>query len=368
MIDYAKKEFRESWFRDSVLGDISFDNFKRKEENPIYTGNKRDGYFWPVNLFLFKDPKSYFLYLYIGCYGLYTKGYLPVGPCRLMRSKDGGIVSAPNGRVITFVKRSFKDFTLKAKIRSNKNVKIFWNYKGPLGADSLGADASLHSLVLTDFTILELEKNGWKLSQIDKEGKEFLIDKDESFTIQINVSQPIFVNITHKEGGTEIVINKKKIWTGKVPSTDGNIGLLAEKGVVYYIDEFVVFGEGEETTKFLLPGEGIRGAGNIKRVHKWELVKEDDFKFGFGYLNKKKGAMIKWNYLGKGFKLYSPLRPEFGTFDLFLDGKLLRTINLKGKRTRSQKIFESKVPYGYQAVVQINRNGIMPCDTLEYTL
>ena len=629
MIDYTKKQFRESWFRDSVLGDISFDNFRRKKNNPVYVGNEKDGYLWPVNLFLFKDPKSNFLYCYVGCYGLHNKGYSPYGPCRLMRSsdggdkwedlgvvlkgspdifdgngkeaggtpeggivydkgiyhfiydwgtqtalsegpngiayakaispegpferdskpihlnlnqkeiigvykrtyactlikrksdwlilnsmdhftnegscwalaymrskkpngpysepklllypqskyylpvhvefypfftyqgyvyamgasvalnrnyqvafrakieeahlpkswqiyqegsiwhskpleneayglwgqsiagyidkkkkfivgfpsknsnnigtiniaerdwdspyKDGGIISAPNGRAITFVKKSFENFTLKAKIRSNKTIKIFWNYNGVLGADSLGSDASLHPKVLTNLTLLELGEVNWKLSQINEKAEKAIIDKGTA-AIEINTIYPVFIDIIQNREKLEIVINKKKIWAGEISSFSGNIGLLAEKGTIYYIDKFAILGKGEETSKFLLPGEGIRGAGNIRRVHKWELVRDSDFKFGFGYLNKIKGAMIKWNYLGKGFKLYSPLRIEFGAFDLFLDGKFLKTIDLKKKRASSHIIFNLDVSYGYHAVIQINRDGIIPCDTLEYTL
>jgi len=629
MIDYAKKEFRESWFRDSVLGDISFDNFQRKKNNPIYVGNEKDGYLWPVNLFLFKDPKSYFLYCYIGCYGLHNKSYFPFGPCRLMRSedggdnwedlgivlqgspdtfdgdgkqaggtpeggivydkgtyhfiydwgaqtdlergpngiayakshspegpferdpqpihiniaqkplmgiyqrvyacslikrkddwlilvsmdhcssegscwalacmsskqpngpysepklllypqskyhlpvhmefypafvyqgyiyapltsvalnrnyqiifrakieeahlpkawqiyqagsvwhsepleneayglwgqaiagyvdekgkfivgfpskngedigtiniaerpwnapyKDGGVLSAPNGRAITFVKKSFKDFTLRAEIRSNKNIKIFWNYKGPLGADSLGADATLHPKVLSDITLLEIKEDGWKLSHIDEKGEESIV-KEDFIPIKLGVDSPVFIDIFQNEK-SEIFLNGKKIFSEKSMPSSGNIGVLAEKGTVYYVDKFIISGKAEEATKFLLPQEGIRGAGNIKAIHGWELTEDSDFKFGFGYLNRRKGAMIKWNYLGKGFKLYSPLGPDFGQCDLYLDGEFLKTINLnEGRKRESAKVFELAAPYGYHAVVLINRDGIMPCDTFEYTL
>lgn len=628
-IDYAKKQFRESWFRDSVLGDISFDNFKRKKGNPIYVGNEKDGYLWPVNLFLFKDPKSKFLYCYIGCYGLHIKGYVPVGPCRLMRSKnaggnwedlgpilkgspdtfdgdgkkaggtpeggivynkgiyhfiydwcvnsggltpggvayaksnspegpferdskpihinteqrkiigvyqrtyacslvkrkndwlilnsmdhfttsegsswalacmlskkpngpysepklllypqskryhpthvefypafiyqeyvyacmtsvalnrnyqiiyraeiekahlteawqihqegsvwhsepvenehcglwgqtiagyvnekkkfivgfpsknkdnigtiniaerdwdspykDGGVLSAPNGRAITFVKKSFKNFTLKAKTRSNKNIKIFWNYKGPLGADGLGADATLHPLVLTNLMLFELGNKKWRILHINEEEKKVVVKKGVA-DVDINTTNPVSIVIIQKKEILEIFIDKRKIWTDKILSIGGNIGLLAEKGAVYCVDKFEISGEEKESNKFLLPQEGVRGAGNIKRVHQWELMKDSDFKFGFGYLNKGKGAMAKWNYLGKGFNLWCPKSPEFGKFDIFLDGKFLGVVNLKGRKTKSYIMFSNlNLPYGYHAVVQINHSDIMPCDALEYT-
>ena len=282
--------------------------------------------------------------------------------------KDGGILSAPNCRAITFVKKSFEEFDLKSKIRSNKNIKIFWNYHVPLGADSFSSDATLHPKAMTDLTILELNRYSWKLSQIDNNGEEIIISRNDSTNIPMGVSRPVFINIAVKREKTKILVNKKNICAGKLPINTGNIGLLAEERVVYFVDTFIISGIGKATTKFLLPGEGIRGAGNIKKVHNWELVSDNDFKFGFGYLNNRKGAMVKWNYLGKGFRLYSPSKPEFGSFDLFLDGKFLKTVNLTKERTSSHIIFSLNVPYGYHAVVQINRNGTMACDTLEYTL
>lgn len=75
MIDYAKPERLEDWYRHPVSGDASFDNFQRHPSNPVHVG--KEPFLWPVNGTLFNDPKSGDIYLYISCY---FEGYWPSTP------------------------------------------------------------------------------------------------------------------------------------------------------------------------------------------------------------------------------------------------------------------------------------------------
>ncbi len=80
----------DAWLHHGVLGDPSFDSFERRPGNPIVRG--KPPFDWPVNGFLFEDPKSGNWYAYIGNY---LTGYdigpgLPVTHCRVHRSKDRG--------------------------------------------------------------------------------------------------------------------------------------------------------------------------------------------------------------------------------------------------------------------------------------
>lgn len=89
-IDFALGQQADAWLRHNALGDPSFDSFERRPNNPIVRG--KPPLVWPVNGFLFEDPKSGYWYAYVSNYNL---GY-DTGPgrapmhCRVHRSKDRG--------------------------------------------------------------------------------------------------------------------------------------------------------------------------------------------------------------------------------------------------------------------------------------
>ena len=89
-IDFALGAQADAWLRHDSLGDPSFDSFEHRPGNPIVRGKPPLN--WPVNGFLFEDPKSGYWYAYIGNY---LTGYdigpgLPTTHCRVHRSKDRG--------------------------------------------------------------------------------------------------------------------------------------------------------------------------------------------------------------------------------------------------------------------------------------
>jgi hypothetical protein len=89
-IDFALSQQADAWLRHVTLGDPSFDSFEHRPSNPFYRG--KPPLRWPVNGFLFEDPKSGFWYAYVSNYNY---GYdfgpdLPVMHNRVHRSKDRG--------------------------------------------------------------------------------------------------------------------------------------------------------------------------------------------------------------------------------------------------------------------------------------
>ena len=89
-IDFALSVRADAWLRHVVLGDPSFDSFERRAGNPIVRG--KPPFNWPVNGFLFEDPKSGNWYAYVGHYltGYAIGPNLPPPHCRVHRSKDRG--------------------------------------------------------------------------------------------------------------------------------------------------------------------------------------------------------------------------------------------------------------------------------------
>ena len=89
-IDFALGPQADAWLRHDALGDPSFDSFQRRPGNPIVRG--KPPLAWPVNGFLFEDPKSGYWYAYVGNYmtGYNVGPGLPTTHCRVHRSKDRG--------------------------------------------------------------------------------------------------------------------------------------------------------------------------------------------------------------------------------------------------------------------------------------
>jgi len=89
----ARAASRDQWLHHPVIGDPSWDTFQREPGNPIYRGTPP--FAWPVNGFLFHDPRSSCWYAYVG---LYPEGYWPAGGCMLFKEdashawKNMGIV------------------------------------------------------------------------------------------------------------------------------------------------------------------------------------------------------------------------------------------------------------------------------------
>ena len=88
-LDYADGSQRNAWLRHSICGDPSFDTFERVPGNPIHRG--APPYEWPVNGYLFEDPRSGDWFVYAG---LYAKNYAMQEDlsmrCIVYRSSDRG--------------------------------------------------------------------------------------------------------------------------------------------------------------------------------------------------------------------------------------------------------------------------------------
>jgi hypothetical protein len=88
--DFAMPEARDCWLHHTILGEPSFDAFRRLPGNPVIRGAAP--YEWPVNGFLLRDPASGDWFLYAG---LYRQGYAidDQHPCRceVWRSRDQGV-------------------------------------------------------------------------------------------------------------------------------------------------------------------------------------------------------------------------------------------------------------------------------------
>lgn len=86
-VDFASSPARTRWLHHPVLGDPSWDAFERESPLPMFQGSPPLE--WPVNGFLFLDPKSQCWYAYIS---QYPRGYWGLGAgTRLLREDAPGV-------------------------------------------------------------------------------------------------------------------------------------------------------------------------------------------------------------------------------------------------------------------------------------
>jgi len=98
-IDFAQAANADAWLRHPILGDPSFDSFRRAPGNPLVKGTAP--FRWPVNVSLLIDPVSARWYAYVG---FYHEGYALASEgepthCKVFRSVDRGQNWEPVGPV-----------------------------------------------------------------------------------------------------------------------------------------------------------------------------------------------------------------------------------------------------------------------------
>jgi hypothetical protein len=140
--------------------------------------------------------------------------------------------------------------------------------------------------------------------------------------------------------------------------------LRVEKNSHVEVFRFEVEGESLPGGLFLLPTEALLGAG--QNLADWDEVRSPVFKFNEGFVSKGVNGRAKWNYHGRGFELWSPRGPAFGTADVIFDGKIAATLDFDAaSETTSAPLFRlDSVPDGFHAVVLKGRTGRFPVDSI----
>ncbi len=121
-IDFAVAAQADAWLRHVALGDPSFDSFQHAAGNPMLRGTPP--FLWPVNGFLFEDPKSRDWYAYVGNY---LAGYdvgpgKPITHCTVHRSKDRGKTWEHLGPIFCDPEFRFEGDTQPANIAPDVSV------------------------------------------------------------------------------------------------------------------------------------------------------------------------------------------------------------------------------------------------------
>jgi hypothetical protein len=276
-----------------------------------------------------------------------------------LRSK-GFRMSGHGGPSFSLIDRSYKAFTLNAKLKVTGTARIVFDYQGPIGPDKPTSDATLHPLMMTRCSYIELSESGMKLFTVDAKGQKQ--SRSEASTSQIDWT------ITVKRSADDTIslsINDKLILEERMAISDGPIGLWVGPRSFIDVTQFEIEGPSEPAHQHYLYTEGLLGVG--ESPDSWEVRQDPIFRFGEGASSRKKDHVVKWNFFGTGVKLWSPKGPEWGRVKLFIDGKECTVLNLYSDQLKaSAVIFEKKgLRKGHHFLTLRDAEGKIVVDSLE---
>ncbi len=296
---------------------------------------------------------------------------------------EGFWLSAPKGPSMTFVKKHFEEFELYAELQSRGRKTVFWSNNAPIGPDSTTADSSPHPFMLKDMMRLECKNGEWRILQADVTGQVTEIGTGsykESGTLEDRIQ------ITCNCKNTKVFVNDDMVWCKEIPAKKGCIGLFAEKGSNVFVKKFSVNGPAKECQLSYIFSEGLIGAGEgeisplfldlkdnsggPEKIKHWQRKTGELYRYGIGYETDVQGSIVKWNYLGSDFRLWSPKGPGLGRANIYLDGVLQTVLDLKSNdNEKSQPIYESKgMEAGYHAVLMELIDGSIVCDSFDFNV
>lgn len=278
--------------------------------------------------------------------------------------RRGFVVSAPNAPSLGLMRSSYDEFALSAELHASGPFAIVWGHTAPLGPDRpFGADAEPHPRTLGQCLRWEFRGRTWTLARLNVDGAaEELASGDHDTQPGTPVSAAVECNQDH----VSLRLSRTIVWQGEVRSRCGRLGVLAQRGSIVRVHAFLIAGEPRQERIVLLPTEGTMGSGASRRD--WRSEEAPCFRFGFGCRSISDAAAAKWNYRGKGFRLWSPKGPGLGKLKIRVDGKDRAPVDLVARSwEKSTAIYEDLgLAKGLHTVMISAGGGAIVCDVLEY--
>jgi hypothetical protein len=274
----------------------------------------------------------------------------------------GFTLSGHDGPSLSVLRCAWKAFQMKADLTLRGGAaRVVWAYQAPLGADRHSSGAVPNALGLTRHQGLELSERGWRVLSVDAVGKTCVAG---SGSLDGGPARDIDVK-TQDDGRVRIAIDGQRRWEGKLPASCGPIGLLVQPHTNLRVTRLAIGGRREPAATAWLYVEALSGAGVL--VDDWDVVQSPLYRFGVGAVRKTRGGRVKWNFRGRGFRLWSPKDPQFGRCDLVLDGRKLAELDAHGDRPEpSQPVYVcDDAGDGYHALVLRSTAGRLVVDCLD---
>lgn len=273
----------------------------------------------------------------------------------------GFVFSAHSGPSISLTRTAYGAFALTSEfVLHGTSVRVAWGHAGPLGTVGR-ADGKPHALCWTRHHSVEITPTGWRVLQAD-EGPEprVLASGDlpaaESRRLELTVAD---------SGAVRIGLDGKEAWQGPCPARSGPLALLLQPGTHLTVKRFAVAGTPQPAVWTWLASEAIAGAGVADG--QYHPVDSADFRFGTGIVCDRPEERLKWNFRGRGFRLWLPKGPTYGRCSLRLNGTPLGELDLHSPTAVASTVVleRSDLPDGFHALVIQGLGAPLPVDCLD---
>ena len=303
-------------------------------------------------MFPSKDPKNY------GTINLAKASWN-----NLYRNR-GFKLTANEGNSFSYIKKIIDIEDINLEFKLDGTMHVIWDFHTPVDILNGWGKFALDQND-ADYKEIVVNKTGWKINVYDSGKNVLTVD---SGSIRHWNSDKNKLQLKMENGQYTLVINDVKCWEGKVKSNPGVAGVSLDPHSFLFADHFVV--KGRQTEGSLSYGfyRALLNAGN--QDSDWVFKKDPMFLHGRGAISKKDSSFAKWNFDGKGFELFSPKGPLYGTINIYLDGKLLKKLSLKNSlEIKSSVIFKyTDMSMGSHAVYIESLDGLLPVDCINIAL
>jgi len=276
----------------------------------------------------------------------------------------GFVLSAHSGPSVSLTRTAYGAFSLAADfLLRGTSARFAWGYAAPLGTVGR-ADGRPQPLCWSRHGGVEIAASAWRVLRADDGPEPTLLASGDLLAAQ----ERHLVVAVDAAGGVRIAIDGKDVWSGPGLARPGPLGLLLQPGTHLTVARFAVTGTPLPATWTWLASEAIAGAGVSDGQYR--ALESADFRFGAGVVCDRPEERVKWNFRGRGFRLWLPKGPSYGRCSLRLDGVPLGELDLRSPAAVPSAVVleRADLPDGYHALVLQGLGAPLPVDCLDAML
>jgi hypothetical protein len=286
---------------------------------------------------------------------------LATRPWAMPLRERGFVFSAHSGPGLSLTRTAYGSFALSADLALRGTAARFaWGYAAPLGTVGR-ADGRPEPRCWTRHCAVEVTPTGWQI----------LASDDSPEASRLAGGELPAADTRHLEmavdaaGVASVAIDGRPVWEGPFPARTGPLALLLQAGTHLTVTRFAVTGIPQPATWTWLASEALAGAGVCEGQYR--TVASADFRFGSGVVCDRPGERLKWNFRGRGFRLWLPRGPDYGRCSLRLNGLPLGELDLHSATAEPSAVLleRSSLADGYHALVIQGGGAPLPVDCIE---
>lgn len=280
-------------------------------------------------------------------------------------NRDKGFnLTANEGNSFSYIKKIIDVEGIDMTFKLDGTMHIIWDFHSPIDIQGSWGKFALDQND-ADYKEIVINKTDWKINVYGKGNNILCVDSGK---IQHWNSTENKLQLNKAKGKYILVINDAKCWEGTLKNNPGVAGVSLNPHSYLLANRFIV--DGHQMKGFITLGfyQALLNAGD--QESDWAFKKDAMFLYGKGAVSKKDSSFVKWNFDGKGFELFSPQGPLYGTINIYLDGRLLKNLSLKNpQEIKSSGIFKSAdIKRGSHAVYIESMDGLLPVDCIKVKL